>query len=172
VAWWLRRGPGSHTPFMHWSTLPIHVGSAEHRVCVPARDAGTPNVRVFESTTGQLNAVADWFGRAGCRVGGHGEYVRTGLDPPRLHPGDNRCRWISFRPSTSWRRSPSSAKNRNAQLSAWNKWAAIRDREHRWAARARSKPKNRLLCSKLCSDRVGKRRIGTRRDKLVIGGFL
>jgi hypothetical protein len=29
----------------------------------------------------------------------------------------------------------------------------------------------RLLCSKLCSDRVGKRRIGTRRDRMVIGGF-
>jgi hypothetical protein len=27
------------------------------------------------------------------------------------------------------------------------------------------------LCSKLCSDRVGKRRIVTLRDKLMIGGF-
>src|SRR5713226_6846829 len=29
----------------------------------------------------------------------------------------------------------------------------------------------RRRCSKLCSDRVGKRRIGTRLDRMAIGGF-
>jgi transposase len=43
----------------------IDVGSAEHWVCGPARDDGTPNVRVFASTTGQLNALADWLAEQG-----------------------------------------------------------------------------------------------------------
>jgi transposase len=39
----------------------IDIGSSAHWVCGPARDDGTPNVRVFATTTGELNALADWL---------------------------------------------------------------------------------------------------------------
>lgn len=39
----------------------IDIGSSEHWVCGPARDDGTPNVRVFGTTTAQLNELADWL---------------------------------------------------------------------------------------------------------------
>jgi len=39
----------------------IDVGSSQHWVCGPARADGKPNVRVFGTTTGQLNELADWL---------------------------------------------------------------------------------------------------------------
>jgi transposase len=39
----------------------IDIGSSQHWVCSPARDDGTPNVRVFGTTTGELTALADWL---------------------------------------------------------------------------------------------------------------
>ena len=43
----------------------IDVGSSEHWVCGPSRDDGKPNVRVFGTTTGQLNELADWLAEQG-----------------------------------------------------------------------------------------------------------
>ena len=39
----------------------IDIGSSQHWVCGPARADGEPNVRVFGTTTGQLNDLADWL---------------------------------------------------------------------------------------------------------------
>jgi transposase len=39
----------------------IDVGSSQHWVCGPARGDGKPNVRVFTTTTDQLNQLADWL---------------------------------------------------------------------------------------------------------------
>lgn len=39
----------------------IDVGSSQHWVCGPSKDDGKPNVRVFGTTTDQLNEVADWL---------------------------------------------------------------------------------------------------------------
>jgi len=39
----------------------IDIGSAQHWVCGPARADAAPNVRVFGTTTDQLNALADWL---------------------------------------------------------------------------------------------------------------
>ena len=39
----------------------IDIGSTEDWVCGPARADGAPNVRVFGTTTDQLNALADWL---------------------------------------------------------------------------------------------------------------
>jgi transposase len=39
----------------------IDVGSCEHWVCGPARADGKPNVRVFGTTTDQLNELAQWL---------------------------------------------------------------------------------------------------------------
>lgn len=39
----------------------IDIGSAQHWVCGPARADGEPNVRVFGTTTDQLNTLADWL---------------------------------------------------------------------------------------------------------------
>jgi len=39
----------------------LDVGSSEHWVCGPAKEDGTPNVRVFGTTTDQLHALADWL---------------------------------------------------------------------------------------------------------------
>jgi transposase len=43
----------------------IDVGSSEHWVCGPAKADGTPNVRVFGTTTAQLNELADWLTEQG-----------------------------------------------------------------------------------------------------------
>ena len=37
----------------------LDVGSSQHWVCGPAREDGKPNVRVFGTTTDQLNELAD-----------------------------------------------------------------------------------------------------------------
>jgi transposase len=39
----------------------IDIGSTQHWVCGPAREDGEPNVRVFGTTTDQLNALAAWL---------------------------------------------------------------------------------------------------------------
>lgn len=39
----------------------LDVGSSQHWVCGPAREDGQPNVRVFGTTTDQLQALADWL---------------------------------------------------------------------------------------------------------------
>lgn len=39
----------------------IDVGSSQHWVCGPAKDDGTPNVKVFATTTDQLNQLTDWL---------------------------------------------------------------------------------------------------------------
>jgi transposase len=39
----------------------IDIGSEEHWVCGPARADGEPNVRVFRTTTAQLNELVDWL---------------------------------------------------------------------------------------------------------------
>ena len=43
----------------------IDIGSTEHWVCGPASDDGEPNVRVFRSTTPQLEKLADWLKEQG-----------------------------------------------------------------------------------------------------------
>lgn len=39
----------------------IDIGSSQHWVCGPAREDGEPNVRVFGTTTEQLNELANWL---------------------------------------------------------------------------------------------------------------
>jgi transposase len=43
----------------------LDVGSAQHWVCGPAREDGQPNVRVFGTTTDQLQELADWLAEQG-----------------------------------------------------------------------------------------------------------
>src|SRR5229473_4827742 len=43
----------------------LDVGSSQHWVCGPVRDDGKPNVRVFATTTDQLNELADWLSEQG-----------------------------------------------------------------------------------------------------------
>jgi len=43
----------------------LDVGSTQHWVCGPAREDGKPNVRVFGTTTDQLNELADWLSDQG-----------------------------------------------------------------------------------------------------------
>lgn len=43
----------------------LDVGSSQHWVCGPARADGKPNVRVFGTTTDQLNELADWLAEQG-----------------------------------------------------------------------------------------------------------
>jgi transposase len=43
----------------------LDVGSSEHWVCGPASADGTPNVRVFGTTTDQLHALAAWLAEHG-----------------------------------------------------------------------------------------------------------
>jgi transposase len=45
----------------------LDVGSTQHWVCGPARADGVPNVRVFGTTTAQLNELADWLVQLGVK---------------------------------------------------------------------------------------------------------
>jgi transposase len=45
----------------------VDVGSTQHWVCGPARADGAPNVRVFGTTTVQLNELADWLAEQNVR---------------------------------------------------------------------------------------------------------
>jgi transposase len=48
-------------PAMRPRVAGLDVGSSQHWVCGPAREDGTPNVRVFGTTTDQLHELADWL---------------------------------------------------------------------------------------------------------------
>ena len=48
-------------PVIRPSVAGIDIGSQEHWVCGPVRADGEPNVRVFRTTTAQLNELADWL---------------------------------------------------------------------------------------------------------------
>jgi transposase len=53
-----KRGPGlPENPMV----AGVDIGSTEHWVCGPATADGSPNVRVFGTTTDQLNALCDWL---------------------------------------------------------------------------------------------------------------
>lgn len=43
----------------------IDIGSREHWVCGPVREDGEPNVRVFGTTTAQLQELVDWLAKLG-----------------------------------------------------------------------------------------------------------
>src|SRR5215468_7953521 len=45
----------------------VDIGSTEHWVCGPARADGEPNVRVFGTTTAQLDELADWLVEQGVK---------------------------------------------------------------------------------------------------------
>jgi len=45
----------------------IDIGSKEHWVCVPARDDDEPNVRMFGTTTTQLEELTDWLTKRGVK---------------------------------------------------------------------------------------------------------
>src|SRR5581483_5305884 len=46
----------------------IDVGSTQHWVCGPPQADGTPNVRVFGTTTDQLNELCDWLVQQGVKA--------------------------------------------------------------------------------------------------------
>ncbi len=56
-----KREEGVPLPVIQPKVAGIDVGSREHWVCGPARRDGEPNVRVFGTTTDQLNALTDWL---------------------------------------------------------------------------------------------------------------
>jgi transposase len=62
-----RKGPTGRAslPVIRPMVAGVDIGSEEHWVCGPACDDGEPNVRVFRSTTGQLEALVDWLAEQG-----------------------------------------------------------------------------------------------------------
>ena len=48
-------------PVLRADVAGIDLGSREHWVCGPPKEGGSPNVRVFGTTTPQLHALADWL---------------------------------------------------------------------------------------------------------------
>jgi transposase len=66
-----RKKPKSRTapaplPILQPLVAGIDVGSTQHWVCGPPCD-GKPNVRVFATTTDDLNALADWLAKQGVK---------------------------------------------------------------------------------------------------------
>lgn len=59
------RSLATSLPAMRPWVAGIDVGSLQHWVCGPARADGQPNVRVFSTTTIQLNELADWLAGQG-----------------------------------------------------------------------------------------------------------
>jgi len=55
-----KAGPAA-LPVLEPMVAGVDVGSTQHWVCGPARADGEPNVRVFGTTTLQLNELADWL---------------------------------------------------------------------------------------------------------------
>lgn len=49
------------TPTVRSHVAGLDVGSSQHFVCGPSREDGTPNVRMFGTTTAQLDQLADWL---------------------------------------------------------------------------------------------------------------
>jgi transposase len=62
-----RKGPTSRAslPVIRPMVAGIDIGSEEHWVCGPTRDDGQSNVRVFRTTTAQLEELADWLAEQG-----------------------------------------------------------------------------------------------------------
>lgn len=52
-------------PMIHPAVAGIDLGAQQHWVCGPPRDDGEPNVRVFGTTTPDLNALVDWLAAQG-----------------------------------------------------------------------------------------------------------
>jgi transposase len=59
------KSPAPGLPAVRPLVAGIDIGSTEHWICGPARDDGQPNVRVFGTTTEQLNELADWLAEQG-----------------------------------------------------------------------------------------------------------
>lgn len=55
------RSSRTSLPVLRPNVAGVDVGSTEHWVCGPARADGKANVRVFRTTTSELNALADWL---------------------------------------------------------------------------------------------------------------
>jgi len=55
-----KAGPAT-LPVLQPMVAGVDIGSTEHWVCGPVRADGDPNVRVFGTTTAQLNELADWL---------------------------------------------------------------------------------------------------------------
>ena len=62
-----RKGPKGRAslPIIRPMVAGVDIGSEEHWVCGPARDDGEVNVRVFRTTTAQLEALVDWLTEQG-----------------------------------------------------------------------------------------------------------
>lgn len=56
-----KRAAAVSLPVMRPMAAGVDVGSTQHWVCGPARSDGEPNVRVFGTTTPQLEELADWL---------------------------------------------------------------------------------------------------------------
>lgn len=56
-----KQSPPTALPAIQPMVAGIDVGSKEHWVCGPQRADGKPNVRVFRTTTPQLQELADWL---------------------------------------------------------------------------------------------------------------
>jgi hypothetical protein len=72
----------------------IDVGSSQHWVCGPAKDDGKPNVKVFATTTDQLNQLVDWLIEQGVESVGNGKHLR-------LLDSDLRIAGVAGSPSAS-----------------------------------------------------------------------
>jgi len=57
------KGPGLE--LMRRRSAGVDAGSREHWICLPEKEEGVPNVRVFGTTTAQLEEAADWLQEAG-----------------------------------------------------------------------------------------------------------
>lgn len=57
--------PVAALPIIDPDVAGIDIGSSEHWVCGPMKDACKPNVRVFATTTADLNQLADWLSDQG-----------------------------------------------------------------------------------------------------------
>ena len=60
-----RRVSATSLPVIRPSVAGIDIGSEQHWVCGPAREDGQPNVRVFRTTTAQLEELVDWLAEQG-----------------------------------------------------------------------------------------------------------
>jgi transposase len=61
-----KAGPAT-LPVLQPMVAGVDIGSTEHWVCGPARADGEANVRVFGTTTAQLNELADWLVEQGVK---------------------------------------------------------------------------------------------------------
>lgn len=61
------RSDVEHLPVIRASVAGIDLGTKEHWVCGPATEESQPNVRVFGTTTPQLEQLADWLEAQGVK---------------------------------------------------------------------------------------------------------